>query len=516
MPFYSSTASNFVEIMDTTLRDGEQTEEVSFTLNEKLALAKKLFLEVKVDRMEIASARGSKGEEESCRAIFSWAKEAGLLDRVEVLGFVDYNVSADWISSLGGKVLNLLCKGSKNHCVNQLHKTPQEHFSDIKKTIEYAHSKGMSVIVILEDASNGIREDENYLLELVRVAFENGAICVSFSDTLGILSPDETSKYISKLVAKFPGKRIDFHGHNDYGLAVANSLAAINAGCTGIHVTVNGLGERAGNTPLEAIVPAINDFTTKKCRVDEKKLVAISHLVELFSKRRIEKNHPIVGQVVFTQTAGIHADGDKKGGLYKSKLSSERFARTTRYALGKLSGKASIEISLKQLGITLSKEDLSKVLQKVIELGDKKEFVSKEDLFFIVNELSANGFAQRFKVLDYKISSSAHKKPTANVKVLLNGKNHSAVALGDGGYNAFINALKKIFAKKKLSFPQLLDYEVRIPVGGRTDALVETKTIWKRGNRKIETIGVSTDQVEAAIKATEKMINVALLIGERD
>ncbi len=516
MPFNNESAFSSVEIMDTTLRDGEQTEEVSFTLNEKLALAKKLLLEVKVDRIEIASARVSKGEEESCKAIFAWAKEAGLLDKVEVLGFVDFNKSVDWISSLGGKVLNLLCKGSKNHCVNQLHKTPQEHFEDIKKTVEFAHSKGFIVNAYLEDFSNGIKEEEKYVIDLVEGLFSIGVQRVMLADTLGILSPEETSKYVSKLHSVFQGKRFDFHGHNDYGLAVANSLAAIKAGCNGIHVTVNGLGERAGNTPLEAIVPVVHDFSGKKCGVDEKKLVAISHLVELFSKRRIEKNHPIVGQVVFTQTAGIHADGDKKGGLYKSKLSAGRFNRTTKYTIGKLSGKASIEISLKQLGITLSKEDLAKVLQRVIELGDKKEFVSKEDLFFIVNELSANGFAQRFKVLDYKITSSAHKKPKASVRVLLNGKNYSAVALGDGGYNAFTNALKKIFDKKKLSFPQLLDYEVRIPVGGRTDALVETKTIWKRGNRKIETIGVSTDQVEAAIKATEKMINVALMIGERD
>ncbi|VVB76059.1 (R)-citramalate synthase CimA [uncultured archaeon] len=516
LPFNSSTASSFVEIMDTTLRDGEQTEEVSFSSSEKLALAKKLLLEVKVDRIEIASARVSKGEEESCKEIFVWAKEAGLLDKVEVLGFVDYNKSVDWVSSLGGKVINLLCKGSKNHCLNQLHKTPQEHFFDIKKTAEYARSKGFIVNAYLEDFSNGIKEDEKYVFDLAEILFSNGVKRAMLADTLGVLSPEETLKFVPKIISAFPNMRFDFHGHNDYGLAVANSLAAIKAGCAGVHVTVNGLGERAGNTPLEAIVPVINDFTEKKCRADEKKLVAISHLVELFSKRRIEKNHPIVGQVVFTQTAGIHADGDKKGGLYKSKLSADRFTRTTKYALGKLSGKASIEISLKQLGITLSKDDLAKVLQKVIELGDKKQFVSKEDLFFIVNELSANGFVQKFKVLDYKIASSAHKKPRASVKILLNGKNYSAVALGDGGYNAFINALKKIFAKKKLSFPQLIDYEVRIPVGGRTDALVETKTVWKRGNRKIETIGVSTDQVEAAIKATEKMINVALMIGERD
>jgi len=499
--------------MDTTLRDGEQTEEVNFALPEKLAVAKKLLTEVKVDRIEIASARVSAGEEASCREIFLWAKENSLLDKVEVLGFVDFNKSVDWIEGAGGKVINLLCKGSKNHCINQLHKKPEEHFLDVTKTVEYAKSKGFIVNAYLEDFSNGVREDENYVFGITRVLNGLGVKRIMLADTLGVLSILETKKFVEKMVEKFPSQHFDFHAHNDYGLAVANSLQALLAGARGVHVTVNGLGERSGNSALEVLVPVINDFSGKKTNVDELKLSAISHLVELFSRRRIAKNHPIVGAVVFTQTAGIHADGDKKGNLYKSKLSAKRFGRLTRYTLGKLSGKASIEITLKQLGVTLEPEELKKVLSRVVELGDKKEFVSKEDLVFIVNEIKHNGFVQKFKMIDYSITTKNGVKPKARVKVSFNGKEFSASALGDGGYNAFVNALKKIFKKNKLSFPQLEDYEVRIPVGGRTDALVECKIIWKRGNRRIETIGVSTDQVEAAIKSTEKMVN-AILIGE--
>ena len=503
--------------MDTTLRDGEQTEEVSFSTQEKLAIAKKLLLEVKVDRIEITSTRVSKGEQETCKAIYAWAKSANLLEKVEVLSFVDYNLSVDWVEEVGGKVINLLCKGSKNHCVNQLHKKPLEHFEDIKRTVEYALNKGFIVNAYLEDFSNGIKEDEEYVFGITKVLFDLGVKRVMPCDTLGVLSPFQTREYITKMVKKFPNKHFDFHGHNDYGLAVANSIEAVLAGASGVHTTVNGLGERTGNTALEVIVPAINDFSNRTCNVDEKKLSGISHLVELFSHRRIEKNHPILGSVVFTQTAGIHADGDKKGNLYKSKLSADRFGRSTRYALGKLSGKASIELTLRQLGITLEPELLKKVLARVVELGDKKEFVSKEDLLFIINEMqnTVNGTVSKknFKLVDYTINTKFGAKPKARIKVLFNEKEFTANSTGNGGFNAFVNALKKVFDKNKLSFPQLEDYEVRIPVGGHTDSLVETKITWKRGNRKIETIGVSTDQLEAAIKATEKMVNVTLMLN---
>ena len=503
---------SFIEVMDTTLRDGEQTEEVSFSMQEKLALSKKLLLEAKVNRIEITSARVSDGEQKTCEQIFSWAKEHNLLDKVEVLGFVDNNLSVDWIATAGGKVINLLCKGSKNHCVNQLHKTPQEHYSDVKRTIEYALSKGFIVNAYLEDFSNGIKEDENYVIALTKVLFESGVQRVILADTLGILSPSESYEFVLKMVSSFPNLHFDFHGHNDYGLAVANSIEAVRAGARGIHCTVNGLGERTGNTPLEVLVPALNDFSKEKCCVDERELSRLSHLVELFSHRRIAKNHPVVGGVVFTQTAGIHADGDKKGNLYKSKLSAERFGRSTRYALGKLSGKASIEITLHQLGVNLTPEMSKKVLARVVELGDKKEFVSKEDLLFIVNELQTSSNEKSFRIVDYKIISSNTTKPLARIKVSLLGKNYSSRSQGDGGYDAFVNALGKILKKKKIHFPQLEDYEVRIPAGGKTDALVECKIIWKKGNRRIETIGVSTDQIDAAIKATEKMINVVLMI----
>jgi (R)-citramalate synthase len=502
--------SSFVEIMDTTLRDGEQTDGVSFNSTEKLVLAKKLLIDVKVDRIEIASSRVSDGEKNSCKQIFDWAKRENLIDKIEVLGFVDYNKSIDWIFESGGKVINLLCKGSKKHCTQQLNKKPKEHFQDIKKTMDYAHSKGFIVNAYLEDFSNGIQEDEKYVFELTKNLLDFGVCRIMLADTLGVFSTQQTEKYVKLMCKKFPKTRFDFHAHNDYGLASANTLSAVMSGASGAHTTVNGLGERTGNASLETVVPIINDFSEKKTRVNETRLPSISALVELFSKRRIEKNHPIIGSAVFTQTAGIHADGDKKGNLYKTKLSAKRFGRSTNYSLGKLSGKASIEMALRDYGIILEEDQLKKLLKKVIELGDKKENVTKEDLLFLLDE-NSNG-NKLFKIIDYSIISKSMSKPIAKIKVNFEGKKYSSQSTGDGGYDAFIKAIQKIFEKKKMSFPKLLDYEVRIPVGGHTDALVETRILWKRGNRKIETIGVSTDQMEAALRATEKMINIILKV----
>jgi D-citramalate synthase len=496
--------------MDTTLRDGEQTSGVSFSSSEKLTIAQLLLTELKVDRIEIASARVSEGEFRAVKKITNWAKDNKLLDKVEVLTFVDGDVSVNWMLEAGAKVMNLLTKGSLNHLTYQLKKTPLEHFSDIAYVLDVAKQKGLRCNVYLEDWSNGMRHSKEYVLQYLDFIKDQPVDRVLLPDTLGVLIPEETYNYISLLVKRYPELHFDFHAHNDYDLSVANALEAVKAGAKGLHVTINGMGERAGNAPLASTIAVLNDFmpgvTTS---VSEKTLYKVSKLVETFSGFRISVNKPVVGENVFTQTAGIHADGDKKNNLYYNDLIPERFGRQRKYALGKTSGKANIENNLQQLGIKMSDEDLKKITQRVIELGDKKQLVTQADLPFIINDiLDSERVDKKVEINNYVLTHSKDLKPSVTINICVEGETFEEHAQGDGQYDAFVNALKKVYKQKKYELPELIDYSVHIPPGGKSDALCETTITWLLDSREFKTRGLDSDQTVAAIKATEKMLNM--------
>ncbi len=499
-----------VEILDTTLRDGEQTSGVAFSAPEKLSIARKLLEEVKVDRIEVASARVSAGEMECVKAVCDWAAEAGLLERVEVLGFCDDGKSIEWIRESGARVINLLTKGSEKHCRGQLGKEPEEHFADVARNIRMAREAGLSVNLYLEDWSNGIKEGADYVFAMVD-ALQSEDICrIMLPDTLGVLSPRETRRFVKAMVEHYPHLRFDYHAHNDYDLAVANVLAAVEEGCSGVHCTVNGLGERAGNASLASVVAVINDMTEARVRVEEKSINSVSRMVESYSGMALAANQPIVGENVFTQTAGVHADGDKKAGLYVNRLLPERFGRSREYALGKMSGKANIEQNLRLLGISLSEEDMKKVTRRINELGDKKEKVSIDDLPFIISDVLHHGTAnERIKLVSYMVSTAYGLHPQAVVKLEVNGKQYEESATGDGQYDAFVRAVRHIYRDALgRTFPWLSNYQVTIPPGGRTDALVQTAISWQYEGKTYRTRGLDADQTEAAIKATIKMLNL--------
>ncbi|UDQ97233.1 alpha-isopropylmalate synthase regulatory domain-containing protein [Lentisphaerota bacterium WC36G] len=506
-----------VEIMDTTLRDGEQTPAVAYTPEEKLQLAKILLQKLKVDRIEVGSARVSEGEHVGAKNIIEWAASQGMADKVELLGFVDKGKSVDWICAAGGKVINLLTKGSEKHCRIQLGKTPEEHYKEVCEQIDYANSRGLIVNVYLEDWSSGMRDSFQYVFAFVKELEKHNVARVMLPDTLGILTPAEMTRYLEWMITASSKLKYEFHGHNDYGLVTANSLAAVEAGIYGIHTTLNGLGERTGNQTLCEIVACIHDMTDRTINIVEEEIHYTANVVEAITGKKIAANSPIVGSDVFTQTCGVHADGDKKGNLYANDLLPERFSRKRIYALGKTSGKASIDKNLEELGLDLPKDVRDAILSEVIRLGDKKKNITPDDLPFIIAKIVRSPKYSQIKIVDYSVTTKKGESPCASVEIDFNGKILTASASGDGGYDAFVQAVRIAMEEINVTTPSLKDYEVRIPPGGMTDALVETMITWEsdvannqyfnNNDSMLITIGVDSDQMVAAIEATEKMLN---------
>ena len=500
----------YVEIMDCTLRDGEQTSGVSFLPHEKLMIARMLLKDVNVDRIEVASARVSEGEKEAVKMICRYARQVDMLNKVEVLGFVDGNLSVDWIYDCGGRVINLLAKGSYKHCTQQLFKTPEEHISDIKNVVSYASGKGMTINLYLEDWSNGMKDSPEYVTQLLESLTETPIRRFMLPDTLGVLNPLQVIKYMRKMRERFPDTHFDFHAHNDYDLSVSNSLAAVLSGAKGLHVTVNGLGERCGNAPLASVQVILKDQFNAHTSINEDKLNEISSLVVGYSGIPVAPNQPIVGENVFTQVAGVHADGDSKANLYANALAPERFGRKREYALGKNSGKANIDKNLQELGLELTPEQTKKVTKRITELGDRKEIITKDDLPFIVSDVLKHTVPDdKVQLVSYMVTSAYGLKPLASLKIMINGNSYEGSSHGNGQYDAFVKALRNIY-KDNLGrkFPVLSNYAVTIPPGGRTDALVQTVITWNYEDKVLRTRGLDADQTEAAIKATVKMLNI--------
>ncbi len=506
----ANNAGRPIQLLDTTLRDGEQTQGVSFTAKEKLHIARALLQALNIDRIEVASARVSQGEKQAVSEINSWAASEGMLERVEVLGFVDKTRSVDWVVETGGRVINLLAKGSEKHCHEQLGKTLSQHADDIRRTVEYAHEKGLRANLYLEDWSNGFQQNRDYVFGLLEQLSDAGIANFMLPDTLGVMAPDEVYEALSDMIAHFPSLRFDFHPHNDYGLATANVMAAVRAGIDTIHCTVNCLGERAGNASLAEVAVVLRDKLGMSLSIDETRITMVSRMVENFSGKWVAANAPIVGEDVFTQTAGIHADGDQKGGLYMTALRPERFARKRSYALGKMSGKASLTHNLDEMGLELSEEDKQRVLEEIVKLGDSKETITPDDLPFIIADVLERRDYKYLRLLNCYISSGLDVASTASIRVDIRGEEYSGTGAGNGGFAAFIDAISGILARVDFRMPALLDFEIHIPRGGDTSALTECIIAWRLEDRELKTRGVDANQVLAAVKATLRMVNMRM------
>jgi D-citramalate synthase len=381
--------------------------------------------------------------------------------------------------------------------------------SDIKGILKKAECRDMEVNIYLEDWSNGMIHSESYVLYLLDSLQNENIKRFMLPDTLGILNPEQTFNFCKKIIDRYPSLHFDFHAHNDYDLAVANVFSAVKAGISGIHTTINGLGERAGNAPLSSVIGVLRDLVHVETAINEFEITKASKIVETFSGIRIPVNKPVIGENVFTQTSGVHADGDSKDNLYYNSLLPERFGRKRKYALGKQSGKATIRKNLEEFGLFLNPESLTKVTQRVIELGDKKENVTTEDLPFIIADvLGSEQINYQIFIKNYSLSLSYGLKPFASVQIEIDGNLYQETSSGDGQYDAFMKALHIIYDKLGKKYPVLTDYQVSIPPGGKTDAFVETVITWNYDGKEFKTRGFDADQTESAIKATERMLNI--------
>jgi (R)-citramalate synthase len=249
-----------------------------------------------------------------------------------------------------------------------------------------------------EDWSQGMRNSQDYMMALASFLCELPVKRIMLADTLGVLTPEEAETYVRLMIGRFP-VLFDFHGHNDYGLAVANSLAALRAGADRVHVTVNGIGERAGNTNFATLLIAARDLYGMASQVDEHTLGMLSDLVATISGVELAANAPIVGRLSSIQGCGVHADGDKKGRLYQNKLDPNRFGRTRGYDLGKTSGLASIEQNCLELGINASPEQQRALLAKVKQLGDQKVAVKQADVVPLLNDIISTTARSRAELM---------------------------------------------------------------------------------------------------------------------
>jgi D-citramalate synthase len=494
------TKVTHIEIMDTTLRDGEQTPGVNYTADEKLIIAEAM-LKSGIDAIEVGSALISEGEAVAVRSITNWAHSHGFDGRVEVLGFVDGTRSVDWIVRNGCRVLNLLIKGSEHHCRVQLKKSLPEHLADIERTVSYATSQGLTVNVYLEDWSQGMRDSQPYVMALTTGISKLPLKHVMLADTLGVLNPDETQAYVRIMCSNFDLK-FDFHAHNDYGLAVANSLFALRAGARRIHVAMNGLGERAGNTNLATLIVTAHDLYGITSNVNERSLGMLSDLVAGISGVDPADNEPVVGRMSSIQGCGVHADGDKKGKLYQNRLDPTRFGRKRGYDLGKTAGLASIEQNCKELGIEISPDQQRALLAKVKELGDQKVTVTQADIILLLHDIF-NTKENGLKLVDYHFVMKKGALPSASLQLRRDEEILSAQAEGDGQFDAFINALRTIYS----DLPELVDYRIGISRKGTSGALTEAIITWRTEERMFTTRGVDPDQLVAAMHATIRMLN---------
>ena len=476
-----------IKILDTTLRDGEQTPGVSLTASEKFRIASKLD-EIGIDFIEAGSAITSEGERDSIKEITNQGFNAEILSFSRPLkGDIDYcldcNVDA----------INLVVPTSELHIADKLKVTRDELLDLSNNAVEYCKDHGLIVELSAEDAS---RSDIDFLRLVYNNAIERGADRICVCDTVGILTPDLSYELFNKLNdIKVP---IACHCHNDFGLAVANTLSALKGGATEIHTTINGIGERAGNTSFEECVVSIDrllpNFSTN-IKINE--IYDISKLVARLTGVYIQPNKAIVGENAFAHESGIHSDGVIKNSATYEAMTPELVGRKRKFIIGKHMGTHGLNSRLKELGLNVDKNQLQQICDNIKVLADKGKTVTDVDLQVIADNVLEINHEDRIKLDEVTIVSGNKVMPTASVKITVDGEQILNAGVGLGPVDAAINAIKSLDVFKDID---LIEYHVDAITGG-TDAFIDVIIKLQKADKVVSARGTEADIINASVKA---------------
>ncbi len=476
-----------IKVLDTTLRDGEQTPGVSLTPNEKLRIATKLD-EINVDFIEAGSAITSEGERQSIKEITKQGFNAEILSFSRpLIGDIDYCLQCDV------DAVNLVVPTSDLHISDKLNTTRGELLELSNNAVDYCKDHGLSVELSAEDAS---RSDFDFLKSVYINAIDHGADRICVCDTVGILTPDSSFELFDKL--RDLSVPIACHCHNDFGLAVANTLSALKGGASEFHSTINGIGERAGNTSFEECIVSIDrllpQFSTD-VKINE--IYDISKLVARLTGVYIQPNKAIVGENAFSHESGIHSDGIIKNSATYEPMTPELVGRKRKFVIGKHMGTHGLNNRLKELGLSVDDSQLQQICDNIKSLADKGKTVTDVDLQVIADNVLEINHEDRIKLDEVTIVSGNKIMPTASVKITIDNEQILNAGVGLGPVDAAINAIKSLDIFKDIN---LIEYHVDAITGG-TDAFIDVIIKLQKGNKVVSARGTEPDIINASVKA---------------
>ncbi|WP_020682849.1 2-isopropylmalate synthase [Marinobacterium rhizophilum] len=498
--------NNRVIIFDTTLRDGEQSPGASMTRDEKLRIARQLE-KMRVDVIEAGFAIASQGDFEAVKAIADTVKNSTICSLSRALD-KDIDRAGEALRNANAGRIHTFIATSPIHMKYKLQMQPDQVVEQAVKAVTRARNLMDDVEFSLEDAS---RSEFDFMCRIIEQVIDAGARTINIPDTVGYAVPQEFAATIAHLIQNIPNadKAIfSVHCHNDLGLAVANSLAAVSAGARQVECTVNGLGERAGNASLEEIVMAIrtrHDTLGVTTNIDTTQIVPASKLVSSVTGFPVQPNKAIVGANAFAHESGIHQDGMLKHRETYEIMTAESVGwHANRMVLGKHSGRNAFRTRLEELGTSVASEaELNDAFSRFKDLADKKHEIFDEDLMALVSDTRASAGNETYRLSSLKVTSQTGEVPEASVTLMINGQEQSAQAEGSGPVDATFKAIESLVK----SGSSLELYSVNAITSG-TDSQGEVTVRLELGGRIVNGLGADTDIIIASAKAYLHALNL--------